>query len=199
VRWDNLFDDLEGQLEQELRADENGQRVEEERLRIGRLGIRDRLVSVVESYPRRADYSIRVHLVSGALVRVRPVAVGKDWLSADVRDGSSADVQCIIPFTAIVGLGLDTDQARSSLESPEPPRPGALAAKLTVAFVLRDLARRRTSVEVVTRSGSVTGTIDRAGRDHLELAVHERGEPRRREAVVEARLVPLDALVMVRL
>lgn len=199
MRWDNLFDDLEGQLEQELRADEADLRIEEERLRIGRLGLRDRLVSVVEGYPRRADYSMRVHLVTGELVRVRPVAIGRDWMSADVRDGSSASVQCIIPFAAVVGVGLDAEQSAHSLAEPEPPRPGSLAAKLTISFVLRDLGRRRQSLELVTRAGGVTGTIDRVGRDHVEIAVHERGEPRRRDAVAEFRLVPLEALVLVRL
>jgi hypothetical protein len=199
VRWDNLFDDLEGQLEQELRAEERGLAVEEERLRIGRLGLRERLVGVVESRPRRDDYSLRITLVTGDLVRVRPVAIGRDWISGDVRDGSLADVQCILPFSGIAGVGLDAQQTGHSLAEQPPPRAGSLAAKLTVSFVLRDLGRRRTSVEIVTAAGAVTGTIDRIGRDHLELAVHERGEPHRRDQVVEHRLVPLDRLVMVRL
>src|ERR1019366_4923637 len=44
--WDNLFDDLESQLEQELTAEEVDLQAEEERLRLARLGIRDRLRSL---------------------------------------------------------------------------------------------------------------------------------------------------------
>jgi hypothetical protein len=46
MRWDNLFDDLESQLEQELSAEEIDLQAEEERLRLARLGIRDRLRSL---------------------------------------------------------------------------------------------------------------------------------------------------------
>ena len=42
MRWDNLFDDLESQLEQELDAEDIDLLAEEERLRLGRLGLRDR-------------------------------------------------------------------------------------------------------------------------------------------------------------
>ena len=47
VRWDNLFDDLEGQLENELNAEDLELRAEEERLRLGRLALRQRLTGVV--------------------------------------------------------------------------------------------------------------------------------------------------------
>ncbi len=43
MRWDNLFDDLESQLEQELGAEDVDLLAEEERLRLGRLALRDRL------------------------------------------------------------------------------------------------------------------------------------------------------------
>jgi hypothetical protein len=42
------------------------------------------------------------------------------------------------------------------------------------------------------------GTIDRVGRDHLDIAVHERGVMRRETAVTEYRIVPFSSLVLVR-
>jgi hypothetical protein len=84
----------------------------------------------------------------------------------------------------------------------------ALAARLTLPFVLRDLCRRRAAVDLRIASahgggepgtGSVHGTIDRVGRDHLDLAVHEAGRPRREASVRQYRVVPLDQLLLVRL
>lgn len=46
MRWDDLFDDLESQLEQELGAEDVDLLAEEERLRLGRLTLRDRLLAM---------------------------------------------------------------------------------------------------------------------------------------------------------
>ena len=76
---------------------------------------------------------------------------------------------------------------------PAPPR-SPLADRLTFGFVLRDLVRRRAGVAVHLASGRLlTGTIDRAGADHLDLALHEPGAPRRSDAVAGYRLVPFAA------
>ena len=45
MRWDKLFDDLESQLEREITAEELDLDAEEERLRLGRLSVRERLVA----------------------------------------------------------------------------------------------------------------------------------------------------------
>ncbi|CAN5282067.1 hypothetical protein BH11ACT2_BH11ACT2_08130 [soil metagenome] len=199
MRWDNLFDDLETQLEQGLNAEEDDLHAEEERLRLGRLSLRERIVSVRDSYERRADYSLRFLLISGESVPVRPATVGRDWLSGDIRDGSAARRQCILPLTAIAGMSLTREQVRRSLAPSERATEATLATRLSVAFVLRDLCRRRVSLEIVTVAGSAFGTIDRVGRDHLDLAVHEPGQPRREGAVSEYRAVALAHLAMVRL
>jgi len=199
MRWDNLFDDLEGQLEQELSAEELDVRAEEERLRLGRLTIRDRLIAVDEAQPKGAAYSIRVFLTDGSALAVRPVTVGRDWFSADVVDESSRAAQCIIPIAAIASIALSREQLAASLTAEvDEPRRSALPARLSLSFVLRDLCRRRSTLEVRTPTGTLRGTIDRVGRDHLDLAVHEAGEPRRDSAVSQSRLVPLAQVVMVR-
>ena len=54
MRWDLLFDDLESQLDQEQRDEERALALEEERLRLARLTLRDRLTAL-----SRADESAR--------------------------------------------------------------------------------------------------------------------------------------------
>jgi hypothetical protein len=52
-------------------------------------------------------------------------------------------------------------------------------------------------VIVRTRTGSWTGTVDRVGRDHLDLAVHEPGSPRRSRSIEQIRVIVLAEVVVV--
>ena len=70
---------------------------------------------------------------------------------------------------------------------------------MTLGFVLRDLARRRIPVHVTGCAGDdLHGTIDRAAADHLDLALHDPGEPRLAGAVRGFRMIPFSSLVAVR-
>jgi hypothetical protein len=199
VRWDNLFDDLEGQLEHELNAEDLELRAEEERLRLGRLSLRQRLASLGGT----GGGVLRLVLASGATLSVRPTTFGRDWLAAEILDTSSASAgttapgvpardapQCVVPIAAIAGVILQSAEVRASLAAPAEPESGVVD-RIGFAFVLRDLARRRKFVEVHTPGGLLSGTIDRIGRDHLDLAVHDRGVPRRTSEVRQYRIVPL--------
>ena len=71
-----------------------------------------------------------------------------------------------------------------------------LSERMTFGFVMRDVARRRVAGGGATASGRMlTGTIDRAGADHLDLALHEPGSPRRAGDVTGHRIVPFAAVV----
>lgn len=199
MRWDNLFDDLESQLEQELTAEEVDQRAEEERLRLGRLSLRDRILSLHEARGRAVDWTLRLQLVTGVAITVRPATFGRDWFSADLIDGSQRGAQCIVPLAAIAGVQLDRADIPPSLDGvPGEVSGRSLAARLSLPFVLRDLCRRRAEVELWTAAGRLSGTIDRVGRDHLDLAVHDAGTPRRESVVSGYQLVPLAQLLLVR-
>lgn len=199
MRWDDLFDDLEGQLEHELGAEEVDLRAEEERLRLGRLALRDRISAISGSEPKHSPWSIRLRLTSGRHIDVRPDTVGRDWFSADLLADGVRRAQCIVPLAAISGILLTRSQVAQSLAGPgrEEPERG-LSARLTLGFVLRDLCRRRASVELDLLDETVAGTIDRVGRDHLDLAMHEPGSARRESAVSQYRLVPFAQLSLVR-
>ena len=105
-----------------------------------------------------------------------------------------------MPLGAVTGVVVDAALVAASLA---PPAAGdghpSLSARLGLTFVLRDLCRRRRAIDLVLGSGQLHGTIDRVGRDHLDLAVHERGTARRASAVDEVRIVPLPLLQLVRL
>ena len=197
MRWDNLFDDLESQLEQELGAEETDLRAEEERLRLGRLTLRDRLL--VLSVSAHAA-PVRVSLTDGSTLDLSPRTFGRDWISGDVVDHSSRRAQFILPLDAIASLRLTRAQVSDSLEdTATPENERGLSRRLGLAFVLRDLCRRRHAVELVLDDGLVGGTIDRVGRDHLDLAVHEAGTARRESMVSHYRVVPFSRVLFVRL
>ena len=201
MRWDNLFDDLEGQLEHELSAEEHDLLAEEERLRLGRLSLRDRIVAVHEAEGRDGGDGIRLFLVGGAVLHLRPQTFGRDWFSATLLFDSSRSSQVIVPMAAVASVAFTRAQAIASLDAtPSELSQTSLPARLTLSFALRDLCRRRSAVEVQTLGGgALHGTIDRVGRDHIDLAVHERGEQRRESAVEQFRAVPLAQLTLIRL
>lgn len=192
MRWDHLFDDLSAQLEHELRTEQTDLEQEEERLRLGRLPLRDRLVALRRG--TSVEQLVVIRLVTGDQLRVRLVTIGRDWFAGSVDGGPRAQ-QAAIPFAGVEALLLTPEQAINSLvpvaEASE------LGARLGLSFLLRDLCRRRATVTLRSRGGEVVGTIDRVARDHLDLAEHDRDEPRRAAAVDRIRVVPLEQLVSV--
>lgn len=201
MRWDNLFDDLESQLESGISAEEHDLQAEEERLRLGRLRLRDRLVALHLASAASAAYAIRVELVTTEIVTLRPAVFGRDWLSGEVLGDPAGRVarhpQFVLPLAAVGVLHLSREQVRQSLTASVVAP--SLGDRLGLPFVLRDLCRRRLSVEVVLSGGSATGTIDRVGHDHFDLALHDAGSPRRESNVTGMRIVPFSQLVLVRL
>ena len=207
MRWENLFDDLEGQLERELSAEETDVEVEEERLRLARLSLRERLIALSGGHGGRT--ALKMSLIGGQNVTVVPSAFGRDWFSADLVDESSRFRRCLVPLAAITQVVMEGDQVPSSLSFDLSPRmsdqprgfpvgeQGSLSARLGLPFVLRDLCRRRAAIEVLTVSGRCHGTIDRVGRDHFDLAEHEHGVPRRSSVVTGYRMIPLAQLSLV--
>jgi hypothetical protein len=198
MRWENLFDDLEGQLEVELGAEELDLGAEEERLRLGRLGLRERLVTLLRD-PEPVQFWLR----GAHSACLRMTAAGRDWVAGDLEGAGAERIAAIVPLSAITSVVPTPDQLARSIR-PEPSAGSAaesaasLAARLGLSFVLRDLCRRRAPVDLTTTSAVFHGTIDRVGRDHLDLAEHEVGVPRRMASVARIRIVPADELVLVR-
>ncbi|GAA2456446.1 hypothetical protein [Agromyces soli] len=187
MRFERLIDDLSAQMEHEQREEERSLALEEERHRLGRLSVRERARALHE-----LGRPLRCELVDGRAMTLALESFGRDWLAARAQPPVGGLLIVRIPaIEAIVG---DREELQASL-APVPESPTALAARIGFGFVLRDLARRRAAVLVRGVSGaSWQGTIDRVGGDHLELALHPAGTPRREAEVRGYRLVPFERI-----
>jgi hypothetical protein len=132
-----------------------------------------------------------MEVVTGDTVSFRPRTIGRDWVAGDLP----GDTQGVLPLAAIAALLPTAAQLAASLH---PVPQAALTDRLGLPFVLRDLARRRRGVEVVTRRGVLTGTFDRVGRDSVDLATHPADDWRRSGAVAAIRVLALAEVVLVR-
>jgi hypothetical protein len=195
VQWDRLFEDLEGQLASEWESERAALSAESERLRIARLELRDRLrVLCSTSAPAT------LILASARRMKVRLRALGADWVAAvSTEVGRSAQTRAtsVIPLRAIRGIQLDHGMLLASLDCGDSVEAG-LRDRMTLGFLLRDLARRRVSVSVVTVDGiEIHGTIDRAGADHVDLALHDPGVARLASAVHGFEVIPFEAVASI--
>ena len=175
VRWEWLFSDLEAQAEADDRASfeaEVGDLVRAER---GAIGLRDRLRAHV-------GCDLVLHLRRGGAVEGALLDVGADWV---LLRGAAADV--LLPLAAVVAV---SGLSRSALSDEARP-----ARALRLAVVLRGLAADRAPVAVELTGGlTLTGTVDRVGADHVDLAVHALDEPRRQGTVTAVRTLATGAI-----
>lgn len=190
MRWDRLFDDLEDQLASEGEAERAFLDTEAERLRVARVTLRERVEALV------GGGEVALVFTDAATVVGCVTAVGPDWLA--IRPTGARVGVVLAPWAAIAELGMPhADVLRSAGRSVSVRSP--LADRMTFGYVVRDLVRRRVAVAVHTVTDRVlTGTIDRAGVDHFDLALHEPGSPRRAREVTGHRIVPFAAVLRIR-
>lgn len=180
MRWDSLFADLEAQLDA---ADDDVAAMHAERVRAEVAGVelRDRLRGAVGQ-----DLALR--LAGGEQVAGLLRTAGPDWLLVGEPSG-----EALVPLAAVVVV----DGLTRSLAAPA----GRVEGRLGLASALRGVARDRSAVRLWLRdpgSAVLTGTVDRVGADHLDLARHAADEPRRPGAVRGTSAVPLGALACLR-
>ena len=182
MRWESLFADLDAQM-QELEAAELASEVADRtRREVARFRLVDRL------RPMRG-HPVLVYVLGAGKVAGRISSVGADWLLLT----EETRFEVLVPLDAITGItGLGGLTAAPGTE-------GRVAAKLTLAYALRGIARDRSSVAVAMRDASVvTGTIDRVGADFFEMAEHAPGEVRRARDIKGIRTVPFAGVAFVR-
>jgi hypothetical protein len=182
VRWRALFDDLEAQLAEGEAAELRAEVADRTRREAALLRVPDRL-RAAEGRP------VTVVLEAAGSLHGRLLDAGPDWLLVE-QEGAR---EVLVPLAAVLGItGLGP-------QADAPGTEGEVGRRLDLRWALRGLARSRAGVTVVLRDGSaVTGTLDRVGADHLDLAEHPAGEARRAGSVRQVRLVPLTAITLVR-
>lgn len=179
VRWQLLFEDLEAFAEATERAEFEADVAD--RSRAERAGLR-----LVDRLRGHLGDVVALRLVTRERLAARLTDVGSDWM---LLDDDAASV--LVPLAAVTGVeGLSR---RAFVET------GMLARRVRLTIALRRLARDRSAVRVRLIDGSeVCGTIDRAGSDHLDIALHAADEPRRPGLVRGVCVVPVTAIVQVR-
>ena len=181
MRWRGLFDDLEAQFDAAEAAELAGEVAERSRREAALVRLVDRL-RAAEGAP------VAVTVTGAGVLRGRLLDAGTDWLL--LEEAGAREV--LVPLRGV--LGVTGIGARAAA-----PDDGPVAKRLDLRWALRGLARSRTGVALGLVDGTlVTGTLDRVGADHLDLAEHGLGEARRAAAVRQVRLVPLTAVALVR-
>jgi hypothetical protein len=176
-----LFNDLEARMDAEDRAQHDLDVADLVRAERSGLRLPDRLRAHV-------GHPLTWYLVPAAgepgPIEARLVEVGHDWVLLGRRHGG-----LLVPMASVAGVG--------GLSRAAAPDDGPLARRLGLTVVLRGLARDRAPVAVRGPLGPLTGTIDRVGADHLDLAVHPLDVPRRPREVRSVRCLPLTAVAAV--
>lgn len=179
MRWDELFADMEAQLEAARFRDVELEAADLIRAEMAEALLQDRFAGGIG---RPAHAGLR----GGAVVRGRVVGAGSGWVALD-----EAGLQMLIPLESVLWVeGLD--RRRGSPES---------RSRLGLGHAVRALASARAAVRILpvdgVPGGMFEGTIDRAGRDHLDLAMHPEDEFRRRRAVRSMRSIPYAAIACI--
>ena len=176
MQWDRLIDELEADLDADVRRELVGEVADRTRREVARLHVVDRLRAAAGS-------TVTLGLEGCEPVRGSLGRVGTDWLL--LHDSSPGAV--LVLDAAI--LWIDGLPARAV----DPAAVPVLDRRLGVQSVLRATARDRRVVQIRLRDGSeLRGTVSRVGADYLDLGA----EPRQ---AVGQRCIPLAAIAMVRL
>jgi hypothetical protein len=178
MRWDDLFGDLAAQWEAEERRELDAEVADRTRRERGAVGLYERLAA---AGPAVVGLTLR----TGVVLMGRVADVGDGWVLVGVPGGAVS----LVPFgglTAVTGL--------SARAAGEP-----MGRRFGLGYALRGLSRDRCVLTVMdVAGGQATGTIDAVGRDVIELSEHAADLPRRAENLTGRRLVPFDALVLLR-
>jgi len=181
VRWEDLFGDLEAQLEAQARREQGLEVADRTRRERALVGLHERIVA-------HRGASVDLSLLGGHLVNGVVVDAGDGWMLLREPRGHVA----LVPFAAVArvrGLGTQAAAGQAVIR----------ARRFGLGFALRALSRDRATVSIGDVTGRVlTGTIDGVGSDAIEVSEHPIDLPRRPENLTASTIVVLTALAFVR-
>ncbi len=178
MRWDRLFEDLDGQIESDVLREREAEVADRTRRERAQIDIQSRLLASVGAPP------VTVRLANRTLTGVVR-DVGPDWVLLET-EGQRA----LLVVTAAVGSLVGV--VRGAVQ------PSAVARRFGLGAALRAISRDRSVVELVAAATALVGTIDVVGSDHLEIAEHAPDLPRRARNVQAVHVVPFAAVETVR-
>ncbi len=175
VRWDRLFDDLEGQLAAQARLELDAEVAERTRGERARIPLGERVHGAL-------GHALVLRLRGDTVLRGVLHDSGEQWLLLE-----AAGRQHLVLTDAVLEV--------EGLGRPQPQRG---SRRFAVGAALREISRDRRGVEVVdVDGGRVHGTIDAVGADFFDLARHPRGTARRAEHVQGTSAIPFAAVAAV--
>lgn len=137
---------------------------------------------------------VQLRCIGGTRVDGIVRAVGRDWLLVAEGPLRTETLLASANLVAISGVGY-----RSSVEADLDSADLAAREQLAFRHLVRGLGRDRAPVAVTTVDGSThSGTFDRIGRDHADLAIHPMEVARRPTSVTEIRILTLSSIVVIR-
>jgi hypothetical protein len=165
MRWEELFDDLEGQADALQRADRDAEVADRTRAEVGQVTLLSRLRAL------EGD-SVSVRLGNGDALSGTLVRLGVDWMLL------ACPQEVVVPMTGIATLD---DLPWHSVSAAGV---GVVASRLTLSSAFRAMAVDRARITIRLHDGtSVSGTPDRVGKDFVDLALHHEDQGPRIRAV----------------
>jgi len=148
VRWEALFDDLERQFTQELRAAADEEVLDLAEAEQAQVTLADRLRA-------RRGQAVSLRLTDGSDVHGTVLDAAVQWLLV-----ADTGRRVLVPVSAVAAA---RNLGHAAPESPVVER------RLRLTHVLRALAREEAAVVVRTAAGDHRGRITRVAADHVEL------------------------------
>jgi len=158
MRFERIFDDLEGQFAHQQQEEVRAVSEDLTRAEQAQLTLSDRLRGA-------GAHPVTLHLDEALRVGGTVAEVGQGWVALAGEGGAR---KAVVPFAAIAlveGLPSRVRPAEESLRSP-----------LGLGSVLREIARDRSVVHLETAAGSVIGRIAAVGADTVDLRSLPTGE-----------------------
>lgn len=182
VRWDELFADMEAQLDQAEQRSVELEAAETARAELSRLTLAERLSA-------HRNRMVRLLPAHGDVLEGELTDIGAGW--AVIRE---RHFQHLVPLHSVVwweGLHRKFEIINER----------AVLRKLGMGHVLRALAASRAHVRVLlldpSARGDLKGTLDAVGHDFFDLALHPDDQFRRRAAVKAVRTVPFGSVALI--